>query len=306
MTIVELLVSILLMGTTFAVIGELVVLNTFASTKLTNAVDGEVGCSRALRRICEDVRSARIIGNVYAAYAVQNQFPDMTAGSIDPYNSVLPSGGWPSAGLWPSIPYKLGPQTLILQLPAYYQNPSNSSDPKNGLPLLLPASSLGSGSAPISTMENVDTVVYQLVPDPVNTGTYQLQVARFQPALSPSSGIPSSARPSLNPPQTILVGIIGPINPADGTNKPAIFQYLTNPPMTANSPPVLLAPPAPPPPLTTPPTPPTQILGVSVNVEVQTPASGVGANVQIAPAHAETYMRASRYLKQTNQGNWLQ
>jgi type II secretory pathway pseudopilin PulG len=106
MTIVELLVSILLMGTTFAVIGELVVLNTFASTRLTNAVDGEVGCSRAIRRISEDVRSARIIGNVYAAYAVQNQFPDMNAGSIDPYNSVPPLGGWPSTAFWPSIPYK--------------------------------------------------------------------------------------------------------------------------------------------------------------------------------------------------------
>ena len=151
-------------------------------------------------------------------------------------------------------------------------------------------------------MEYVDTVVYQLVPDPVNTGTYQLQVARFSgnPAVPTSSGVPSSLRAPLNPPQTILVGIIGPINPADGTNKPSIFQYLTNPPMIVNSPPVLLTPP---PPLTTPP---TQILGVSVNVEVQTPANGNGANVQIVPAHAETYMRASRYLKQTNQGNWLQ
>ena len=301
MTITELLVSAVLMATTFAVIGELVVLNTYASTKLTNTVDGQVGCSRAVRRLSEDVRSARIIGNIYAAYAAQNQFPDMTAGSLDPYYAAPPLGGWPSTGSWPAIPYKLGPQTLILQLPAYYQNPSNTSDPKNGLPLLLPANSLGSG-IPISAMEYVDTIVYQLVPDTANVGTYQLQVARFSgyPTVATSSGVNAALRAPINPPQTVLVGIIGPMNPADGTNKPSIFQYLTNPPIAGNSPPVLLTPP---PPSTNPP---TQIVGVSINIEVQTPASNIGTNVQIAPAHVESYMRASRYLKQTNLGNWLQ
>jgi hypothetical protein len=308
MTITELLVSVILIGMTSAVIGELVVVNTYASTKLTNTIDGEVGCSRAVRRISEDVRSARIIGNIYAVYRNQNQFPDNSAASVDPYNVVPPIGGWPAS--WtqtpPAIPYKLGPQTLILQLPVYYQDPTNQTNPLNGIPLILPASSLVAGTpptgVPTSGLEYVDTVVYQIVPDTVNIGTYQLQVARFAanipnpPGVPNISGVPNSLlRPPLNPPQTVLIGIVGPMNPADGTNQPSIFQYLTSP--VGNAPPLGNAPPQ----ITVPfPVEPPQIVGVSINVEVQVPANNTGANVHIAPAHVESYMRASQYLKQTN------
>ena len=306
MTITELVVSVILMSVTFAAIGELVVLNSYASTKLTNTVDGEVGCSRAIRRISEDVRSARIIGNIYAPYGSQNQFP--SGAGVDPYNTVPPIGGWPPS--WPQAPpadpYKLGPQTLILQLPVYYQDPTNQNNPLNGVPLILPASSLvPAPPTPSSALEYVDTVVYQIVPDPVNVGTYQLQVARFaanivNPPIVQNmlpvnqlyniSGVPNSLlRSPLNPPQTVLVGIVGPMNPADGTNQPSIFQYLTSP---VGVPTVV-----PPPPITAPP---PQIVGVSINVEVQVPANNKGTNVHIAPAHVESYMRASQYLKQTN------
>ncbi len=276
LTLTELVVSALLIGFTLAAVGELASLNTYASTKLMHKVDGQVGCSRAVRRICEDIRQARILGNIYGI-TNQNYYPD-TANGADPSNTP-PSGGWP-ASPWPQPPYQLGPQTLIIQQPVLFQDPNNAQNPMNGFPLVLPQSSIASNVPPYA-MEYVDTLVYQLVPDSATTGQYVLQVARFSgnPTISGTT-----LRPSLNPPQTVLTGIVGPIDPAN-PNGPAIFQYLN----TANGS-----------------TAPTKIptggssLGVSINIEAQVPSTNQGANLELTSAHAEAFMRASRNLRLTN------
>jgi hypothetical protein len=282
MTITELVVSAFLMAYAMATIGELVYLNTYASTKLTNKVDGQVGASRAIRRIAADIRSARIIGNVFGTSSPPT-LPDTGPGSVDPYQASPPSGGWPGAP-WPVTPYKLGPQTLILQLPAYYQspsnppNPSNAAYPLNGFPLMQQGYA---ASGPPPLVECVDTVIYQLVADTQpSDGAYQLQVVRFPGNPFPATN--SILRASINGPQTVLTGIVGPINPADGTNQPSVFEYLSTPNGTFPN------------------GIPTSIVGVSINLEVQTPPSGAGANVQYAPAHAEAYLRSGPYLRMTN------
>jgi hypothetical protein len=271
-------VSAILIGFSLAAIGELASLNTYASTKLMHKVDGQIGCSRTIRRICEDVRQARMLGNIYGI-SNQNSYPDI-GNSADPSNTP-PIGGWP-ASPWPQPPYQLGPRTLIIQQPVLFQDPNNPQNPLNGFPLTLPQGSIASGTpgVPPYSMEYVDTLVYQLIPDSSTAGQYILQVARFSgnPAISGTT-----LRTPLNPPQTVLTGIVGPMDPAD-PNGPSIFQYLNT--SIGNS--VIKNPSG------------GSSLGVSVNIEAQVPSTNQGVNLEITSAHAESYIRASRNLRLTN------
>jgi hypothetical protein len=134
-------------------------------------------------------------------------------------------------------------------------------------------------------MEYVDTIVYQLVPDPDPQahGQYLLQVARF-------SGFPlinnCKLRPAINPPQTVLRGIVGPIDAAY-SGVPSIFQYLGTPQEAA--------------PVSTPNSQQTaSTCGVSINLEVKSTNSSTGANQDIASAHAEAFPRSGRFLRLNN------
>jgi hypothetical protein len=233
MTVVELMVSALLMGLTMAAVGELVVVNTYSATRLTNATDGQYGCSRAIRRIGEDVRISSVI-----------------------VTSLCTA------------------QTLVLQQPAYYndQTPADGHSNLDGFPLLT-----GAGS-PTSCL---DTVTYQVVPDPTYANVYQLQVTRT-PGV-PETTYPTITRPALQQ-QVVLSGLVGPL-PAGGSGPPAVFQYLTS-----NN--VATFPPG---------TPPTPTVGVFVDFEVQSPASGLGVSVRHSGAHIETYLKCAVSAKQTNQ-----
>ncbi len=277
------MVSALLMTFSIAVIGEIIYLNTLASTKLTNKADGQVATSRAILRIAQDIRSARVIGNIFSTTS-----PPQVPGNVglDPLAAASgPPGGWPSS--WPPVPYVLGPQTLILQIPAYYQDPNNSANPLNGFPLMQLGYPPSSGQTPL--VECVDTIVYQVVADNSNPGTYQLQLIRLPGSpVSYSAGTtaPITKRnlaPLINPPQTVLSGIIGPINQADGTGKPAVFEYLSSPNSTFQG--ANIIPPC---------------VGVSVNVEVQSPPNSQANNVQIIPGHVEAYARSSLNCRMTN------
>src|SRR4030095_8414064 len=109
-------------------------------------------------------------------------------------------------------PDELSPRTLIVQIPVF---------DANGFPTRVAA---GTGNPPVaSEQDNVDTLVYQIIPDPDfapaadKPQEYLLQVAGFP-------GNPSALKISSNPPQTILKGIIGPTDPVSG--QPKNFQYL--------------------------------------------------------------------------------
>lgn len=287
MSITELMVATVLIGYTLAVLGELVYYNTLASTKLTNKIDGQVGCSRALRRISEDIRQARIIGNIYSKTGVQ-YYANGTDPTID-LSVLAPTGGFPAAP-WPTPPYSLGPQTLIIQQPVLFSDPADKTNPLNGFPVRLKKGDVSTSPVlPSTSSEYVDTVIYHLVPSTQSSGQYDLQVARFSglvPVSGPSGQV-SKLRPLINPPQTVLTGIVGPLDPVNPGSPPVVFQYLTSP---QDSSPITQ------PDSTTAP----KITGVSINVEVQTPTSNSAASTSTTPAHLQAFLKNSRLVRLIN------
>jgi len=226
MTLIEMVVSVGIVGIAAAGIVGLVMLNNISSHRLFNKVDNLNQARQIVERIGKDIRMARNVGDVYGATIVlspgppqvdgtegTNSFPLMAPLGKNPFYGAgqTPAGGWPLAP-WPIRPYQLSPRTLLVQIPVF---------DANGFPTRVAA---GNGNPPVaSDQDNVDTLVYQVIPDPAFVSApdkpqeYLLQVAGFP-------GNPSSLKIASNPPQTILKGIIGPIDPASG--QPKIFQYL--------------------------------------------------------------------------------
>src|SRR5438093_11891933 len=100
----------------------------------------------------------------------------------------------------------LSTNTLILQVPVFDDI---------GFPTSV---GIGVGNpATVTAQDNVDTIVYRIVPNPDHEGTWMLQVAGFP-------GINSKLKLKSNPPQTVLKNIIGPIDPDTGI--PGPFQYV--------------------------------------------------------------------------------
>jgi hypothetical protein len=293
-TITELIVASILLAYVFAVVGELVVATTFANTRLTNCVDGVNGANLFLRHLSEDVRTAQTFGSIYSLPQNANYFPD-TANPNDVSAALVPFwGGWPTS--WPTIPYQLRPKCLVLQQPAFYGNPQNpSTSPLEGAPLIIPQKSF-STTNPKMNIQYVDTVVYYVLPDPQSPGQFMIQRARFSgylpPTFSPSD---TQLRQLINPPQTVLRGVVGPLNSSDPTDSttPAVFQYLF--------------------PQKSPPPPPyfgqvaipsadqvESLVGVSVNVEVETPIPSNGSKIHHVGCHAEAFLRANSHIKLSN------
>lgn len=102
LSITELLVSTILMGFCFAVIGELVVLNTLAATKLNNKTDGLSATRFAVERVKNDVRLGRAFLSRYDTAAT----------------TLLDDA-----------------QTLIIQQPVFFHDPVDSNNAQNGFPL---------------------------------------------------------------------------------------------------------------------------------------------------------------------------
>jgi type II secretory pathway pseudopilin PulG len=226
MTLIEMVVSVGIVGIAAAGISGLVMLNNISTHRLFNKVDNLNQARQVVERIGKDIRMARNVGDVYGT-TVQlspgppavngtegtNQFPLPAPVGNNPFYSggQTPASGWPIAP-WPPRPYQLSPRTLLVQIPIF---------DANGFPTLVAA---GTGNPPVAAdVDNVDTLVYQIIPDPNFVAApdkpqeYLLQVAGFP-------GNPSALKIASNPPQTILKGIIGPIDPVSG--QPKIFQYL--------------------------------------------------------------------------------
>jgi type II secretory pathway pseudopilin PulG len=211
LTIIEMLVATMVIGVTMAVLGELVVLNTKASTKLTTLNDASLTAGVAMQRVINDIRASSTFGNIPLTTS------SILYGASGPYFSSLPSQtGWTN----PTI----SSTCLILQQPVLYRNPTNALDDWNGIPLSIPAGTFSLN--PSNPVANVNTVIYNLIPDPdpENSGQYLLQVARL-PGYQ-LSNLPDSKNTetllSINPPVTILKGIIGPV--PEGSSTPSIFQ----------------------------------------------------------------------------------
>lgn len=215
-SLVEMLISVIIIGIISAGTAELLFMNSQGSWKLFNKVDSLNAARLVIDRIAMDVRMARNIGDIYGeriATADPNVWLDVGANYFPTDRNPLygagqiPSGGgWPGSP-WPAHPYTLSNTCLVVQVPIF----DNS-----GFPSKI---AQGTGNPPAeTTLDNVDTYVYQILPDSTDAGTYMMQVTSF-----PGSG---STRPILNPPRTILRGIIGPLGSAGST--PKIFQFLTS------------------------------------------------------------------------------
>lgn len=213
-SLVEMLISVIIIGIISAGTAELLFMNSQGSWKLFNKVDSLNAARLVIDRIAMDVRMARNIGDIYGETVVSGDDTiDVGANYFPAPNNPLygggqtpAGGGWPGSP-WPSRPYVISNTCLVVQVPVF---------DANGFPSKITA---GTGNPAATTnLDNVDTYVYQILSDPTDAGTYKLQVASF-----PGSG---STRPVLNPPRTILRGIIGPMD-STGAN-PKIFQYLTS------------------------------------------------------------------------------
>lgn len=212
-SLVEMLVSVFIMGIVTAGIGEMMLMNSQGTWKLFNRVDSINATRNAVDRIAMNVRMARNIGDIYGQGIPDGDPPVVTDFGTNyfpaPKNPMYgagqaPTGGWPGSP-WPTKPYVLSNQCLIVQVPIF---------DGNGFPLKWYE---GAGNPPAeSTLDNVDTYVYMVLPDPSDPGTYMLQSACIQS--------PNSTKPSMIPPKTILRGIVGPLDST--SQQPKVFQFL--------------------------------------------------------------------------------
>lgn len=237
-SITEFLMAVVLLGYSMAVIGECAVVSTMGVTSLTTKSDSLSTVRTALERVSADIRQSRALGDYYGQTAERLQFPS----SANPmYGIFVPPGGWPAAP-WPLAPYKLGPQCLILQQPMFFLDPVNdptnplfssaaAQNTINGFPIMLPKNYIASG-VPLYDVEDLDTLVYQVVPDLNRPGEFLLQMIRLPG--KPLVNVNSSYRSLINPPQTVLSGIVGP-KPLGGTatDPPVVFGFLQKPLPTA-------------------------------------------------------------------------
>lgn len=285
MSLIEMLVTLIIMGIIMAGTSEMVMINNSSSLSMLNKVDSLNAARQLVERIGKDVRMARNVGDIYgqlidsitgmpysgplppATGATKSLGREYFPAELNPNYGAgqAPTGGWPVAP-WPSRPYTLSNTTLVVQVPVF---------DGTGFPTLI---AKGAGNpAAFSNLDNVDTLVYQVLQatstdpnyDP-NTPTWIIQEAAFRGTTA--AGYQNHV--SLNPPVTIMSGIVGPINP--NTGQPRIFQYLLHSggtPQDSVDPNTL-----------------TDITGVVVNLEVRRKQEDV-TEPQSLGIKSEVYMR---------------
>lgn len=286
-----------------AVIGECAVVSTMGVTSLTTRSDSMTSVRTAIERISADVRQARAFGDFYGNSSERLQFPS----NANPmYATFAPPSGWPAAP-WPVPPYVLSPQCLIVQQPVLFLDPTNdpaspmfnsaaSQNTQNGFPIMLPKNYISTG-VPTYDVENLDTVVYQVIADTTRPGEFLLQMIRLPG--KQIVNVNSSYRPLINPPQTILSGITGPkLVGGAATDPPQIFSFIQRPlpgqvgklvkstPTSDNI---------------------GSIVGVAINLEVRKSLSSTSATTNstssIIGLHHEVMMRSSRNMVLYNSSN---
>ena len=280
MSVLELLVSTVVLFASMAVLSELAVLIISAVMNTTNKVTGMEAARAAMNRISSDVRQARAVGDYYGVGPDKLNFPAAT----DPLYGVTPP---PLPTSW--RPMTLGSTVLILQIPVTYEDPIDSQNPANGLPIVLPKDHLGTAIPPANT-ENLDTVVYEVIADTNRPGEYLLQVARYPGAQL--TQLTSNSSKAIMPPQTILKGLVGPMAGVNGST-PSVFSYLapqnsvlpyaktSNPPTDAES-----------------------IRGVGIDIEIKNTGraitEGDGRFPQYLGMHTEAFLRTNTSITVTN------
>lgn len=210
-TLTEMLIASLLIGFSLAAIGEVMVMTTLSANKLVNRSNAISDSRTACSRLQHDVRIARNFGDAYddptdSSALYQNNFFPCTDNPLYTAETGDLVGGWGTA------PYQLDKQTLIIQQPKLLS--VDSSSPLigiNGFPI----------KGTITGLNNLDTVIYKLVPDPDQAGEFLLQRAVL---VGEATIAESNDSTMVNPPQTVISGIIGPL-PSNGDSTPEVFSY---------------------------------------------------------------------------------
>lgn len=306
------LVASLLLGLTMAAIGEVMVITTLASNKMQNRAIGINSSRTVVNRVLKDVREASNFGDSYDAVVNdpddidvhdRNEFPcsdnplyDAATGPTF-ISANFTWNGWPSN--WPTPPYQLDGQTLIIQKPKLFDAQSVQDEKFNGLPLKLEANALGT-DVPRTNLANLDTVVYRLIQDPDESTEFILQRAVFvgYDGVNVNGTIGTNYTSMVNPPQTIAKGIIGPL-PAGGGTVPEIFTYYEKD-YTSTS----LHQEVTPLELSSNPDGVRFIVGVGVDLELKNSTSSYGIkneqNQQRLGIHSEAFLRSGRDISAKN------
>jgi hypothetical protein len=243
-TMISLLVSTSISAFVAAAMLGLMSMNVSESHKLYNRADNLVAGVTALDKMGRLVRMARNIGDIqgnilptsdsYAGVPPGNTTDtfaisgsNITVDQVENGDAVSISAKFPSVGdpyygpngtqngtiaSWPwgggiNVPYLLGQDTLVLQVPTF---------DANGFP---------NSVQNMQTLPALDTYVYKVVQDFTRAGPtkyYQLQLAVF-PAPNGLSNKPSGL--VAGKPITILSGIVGPY---DANGNIATFQYVNS------------------------------------------------------------------------------
>lgn len=265
LTIVELLVTTLIMGLISTAMFGMLITTLSTSKRLNNKLDSIDAARSALDKLGRDIRMARNLGDVNSNMVSQSVTIDgvttveQAVGGSAVFPSVNnplygggvkqpPEGGASNGPGWPwgISQYDLNASSnrnklLIIQIPIF----DNS-----GFPTVIPPGT-GNINAALLTQskENVETHIYRLVPDPdpQNAGEYLLQWVKIPGMLPGQSGANPSLMTASNAtasglsaigytcrpcqPQTLVSGIVGPLG-ADG--QPRIFQFLAKNQATAD------------------------------------------------------------------------
>ena len=248
--LVSLLVATTIMSFVAISLIGLMSINTFESTRGFNRADNLNGVRAGMDKMGRLIRMARNLGDVQGTvmvasdpysnfppgpsgdrFQVQNNHVSMAqvqAGSACNSSCVFPSSAdtyynqangtmYATIPTWPwsastnvndgsNCPaYELSQDTLILQVQTFDQN---------GFPQMVTG---------VNHLPALDTYVYKVVPDTSRPGPpkyFQLQVSVF-PAPAGLTNMPPAITPGQT--QTVLSGIVGPL---DANGNPAIFQYM--------------------------------------------------------------------------------
>jgi len=299
-SLVEMLVSVIVLAFSMAIVSQLAIFTTIGTVKTNSRVSGISAARQALTRINSDIRSARGFGDLYGVNSERLNFPAVQ-------NPIYPAGLPNSQPAPPWKPIQLSDTCLIIQRPMLFLDPLNdpanvnynsqaAENPRNGFPIMLRKNKPPN---PVNDMEDLDTIVYQIIPDSAHPGEYLLQMMRF--AGVPYVDVNSTYMASVTTPQTILAGLVGP-NKIGGTGieLPPVFSYYGRPPVGKNN-------------LTsgkivkyTKPTATNvdNILGVGIDVDVKKTDLLAGNSATQQPSyygiHNETFLRSNRNITINN------
>lgn len=209
------------------------------NAKVTNMTDTITAVRLVKEKLGVDIREGRTLGDVYGSTFVDNGVDIREGTASFPGNKnpcygagQTPPAGWP----WAGPPYALSNTCLVVQIPIGDNHLDSGSThnidgtkmgwPTAIYPTQLPAYSgvmyagLGPGNPVVDNpWDNVETHIYQVLPDPNNAGEWRLEWCSV-PGFAVPGYLPAAHSQS---PQVLLTGIVGPL---DGNGTPHIFQFI--------------------------------------------------------------------------------